>query len=125
MQPDRHAVLVVYESMFGNTEAVAQCIAEALHRHGVDATVVDARSAPKRLGPEVGLLLVGAPTHAFGMSRPSTRAAARATRVRPATLNTGSGNGSTSSSGLTNRCPQRASTRASESRFWSVRPRTR
>ena len=77
MQPDRDAVLVVYESMFGNTVAVAQCIAEALRRHGANPTVVDARSAPRRLGPDVGLLLVGAPTHAFGMSRPSTRAAAR------------------------------------------------
>jgi flavorubredoxin len=77
MQPDRDVVLVVYESMFGNTEAVARCIAEAVRRHGAEPTVVDARSAPRRLGHDVSLVLVGAPTHAFGMPRRSTRAAAR------------------------------------------------
>jgi hypothetical protein len=65
--------LVVYESMFGNTEAVARQVAEGLSaRMLVD--VVEVSSAPIRLSEEVTLLVVGGPTHAFGMSRPKTRA---------------------------------------------------
>ena len=63
--------LVVYESMFGNTERIAEAVAEGL-RSGLAAEVVRADRAPLRL-PEVGLVVVGGPTHAFGMSRANTR----------------------------------------------------
>lgn len=36
--------------------------------------LAEVSSAPAALGPEVDLLVVGGPTHAFGMSRPTTRA---------------------------------------------------
>ena len=65
--------LVVYESMFGNTELVARAVAEGLSgRMEVETTNVTA-------GPAVSgadLLIVGAPTHAFGLSRPQTRGTA-------------------------------------------------
>lgn len=67
--------LVVYESMFGNTKAVAEAIAEGIARH-VDVTTVDVANAPATVAEDVGLLVVGGPTHAFGMSRRSTRQAA-------------------------------------------------
>jgi hypothetical protein len=66
-------VLVVYESMFGNTADVAEAIARGARAsrcaelHGVSA----AEAA------EADLLVVGGPTHAFSMSRPSTRHSAR------------------------------------------------
>ncbi len=71
----RGEVLVVYESMFGNTEAVARSIADGIGADDVAVRVVDVGSAPLQLD-DVELLVVGAPTHAFGMSRPGTRAAA-------------------------------------------------
>ncbi len=62
--------VVVVESMFGNTRSVAEAVAEGL----VDAEVIDVREAPSELSADVGLVVVGGPTHAFGMSRPGTRA---------------------------------------------------
>jgi len=69
-------VLVVYESMFGNTEEAARSIADGVAANGVPVKVVDVDAAPVQLD-DVDLLIVGAPTHAFGMSRPATRASAR------------------------------------------------
>jgi hypothetical protein len=66
--------LVVFESMFGNTEKVAGAVARGLQRAGAEATCVDVRSAPTRLPDGLDLLVVGGPTHAFGLSRESTRA---------------------------------------------------
>ena len=64
--------LVVFESMFGNTETIASAIGEGLStRMPVD--VVEVGSAPTDIGADVVLLVVGGPTHAFGMSRPQTR----------------------------------------------------
>lgn len=70
-----HAV-VVYESMFGNTRDVARAVADGLATV-MDVQVSEVGSAPRRLGHDVGLLVVGAPTHAFSLSRPSTRDDAR------------------------------------------------
>ena len=64
--------LVVYESVFGDAEAIARAIAAGLAGH-VAVDVVAAREAPTDVGADVALLVVGGPTHAFGLSRPSTR----------------------------------------------------
>lgn len=67
--------LVVFESMFGNTKAIAEAVAEGLgSRMDVETGGVD--SAPVRVPEGVSLLVVGGPTHAFGLSRPDTRATA-------------------------------------------------
>jgi hypothetical protein len=69
--------LVVYESMWGNTEQVARAVAAGLgESYAVEVT--DVRSAPPDPGPQFSLLVLGGPTHAFSMSRPSTRADAHA-----------------------------------------------
>jgi hypothetical protein len=65
--------LVVHESMFGNTAEVATEIAAGLAAEGVAVTTVPVRDAPTSFDG-VDLLVVGGPTHAFSMSRPSTRA---------------------------------------------------
>ena len=62
--------LMVYESMWGNTRAAAEAVAERL---GEEVTLVDVADAPERLPAGLDLLVVGGPTHAFSMSRASTR----------------------------------------------------
>jgi len=65
-------IAVVYESMFGNTRQVAEAIADALgcdHSvscHPVGSLDISAIST-------ADLLIVGAPTHTWSLSRPSTR----------------------------------------------------
>lgn len=63
------SVVVVYESMFGNTKTIAEAIAEGLGGAGqvVLASVDDL--APVEVG-EAGLLVAGGPTHGHGMARP-------------------------------------------------------
>jgi len=66
--------LVVYESMFGNTERVARAVALGLAEH-IHVDLV--RAGPGvTLADDVDLVVVGGPTHAFGLSRPSTRVSA-------------------------------------------------
>jgi hypothetical protein len=68
--------VVVFESMFGNTAKIARSIAAGLEAAlGPDdkVTIVEVGRAPAELADDVGLLVVGGPTHAFGMTRPNTR----------------------------------------------------
>ncbi|MEW9531769.1 flavodoxin family protein [Microbispora sp. NPDC049125] len=67
--------LVVYESMFGNTRTIAEEVAAGLKAH-MPVEVVEVGAATADLADDVGLLVVGGPTHAFGMSRASTRKSA-------------------------------------------------
>ncbi|HET6533908.1 MAG TPA: flavodoxin domain-containing protein [Actinoplanes sp.] len=79
--------LVVYESMFGNTAVIARAVADGIAAHA-DVTLADASTMPDATGMD--LVVVGGPTHAFGMSRPSTRQdAARQGQTRPGTTATG------------------------------------
>jgi hypothetical protein len=64
--------LVVFESMFGDTQLVAKAIAGGLSSR-LSADVAEVGAAPNAVGAEIDLLVVGGPTHAFGMSRPKTR----------------------------------------------------
>jgi hypothetical protein len=67
--------LVVFESMFGNTQAIAQAVADGLAIR-MEVDLLEVGSAPAAVPGGVDLLVVGAPTHAFGMSRPATRQSA-------------------------------------------------
>ncbi len=67
--------LVVYESLFGNTKGVAEAVAAGLGEHG-EVRCLEV-SEHLVLAPDVDLLVVGGPTHAFGLSRPTTRADAQ------------------------------------------------
>lgn len=75
---DRMTALVVYESMFGSTRAIAEAVGAGLADADVPARVVEvgelAEEAGEALPDDVTLLVVGGPTHAFSMSRESTRA---------------------------------------------------
>ncbi|PXY19014.1 flavodoxin family protein [Prauserella muralis] len=65
--------LVVFESMFGNTQTIAKAVAAGLTPH-LDVELLEVSTAPSEIGTDVGLVVVGGPTHAFGMTRASTRA---------------------------------------------------
>jgi hypothetical protein len=68
-------VVVVYESMYGNTHHVATAIGEGLGS-AADVVVVPVEGAEPELVESVDLLVVGGPTHVHGMSRANTRQAA-------------------------------------------------
>jgi flavodoxin-like protein len=76
--------VVVVESMFGNTEAVAQAVAEGLSDQFM-VDVVRVADAPTVIANDVDLLVVGGPTHAFGLTREGTRLAARDQGAKPST----------------------------------------
>jgi hypothetical protein len=63
--------LVVYESMFGNTAQVARAVASGLSEHG-DVRLVEVATEAGIVEP-FDLVVIGGPTHAFSMTRPSTR----------------------------------------------------
>lgn len=64
--------LVVYESLYGNTRQIAEAVAEGLRRSVETETVWvgDIRAASVE---GFDLVVVGAPTHAWGLSRRRTR----------------------------------------------------
>lgn len=74
--------LVVFESMFGNTKVVADAVAEGLATR-MRVTAVEVGVAPAAIEDDVDLVVVGGPTHAFGMSRPGTRQDAARQAERP------------------------------------------
>lgn len=64
--------LVVDESMFGNTNQIARAVADGL-RETVEVQLAAVSDAPLEPDPDVALIVAGGPTHAFSMSRTSTR----------------------------------------------------
>ena len=74
--------LLVFESMFGNTERIARAIGEGLAT-GLDVDVVEVGDAEPRPGDDVALLVVGGPTQAFSMSRKGTRQGALKETTEP------------------------------------------
>lgn len=72
--------LVVYESMYGATKAVAEAIGEGLAERGpvrvAEVSALAAEPGGRTVPDDVDLLVVGGPTHQFGLSRASSRAEA-------------------------------------------------
>ncbi|PFG43561.1 flavodoxin-like protein [Isoptericola jiangsuensis] len=66
------SALVVYETSFGNTESVARAIADGIAQH-MPVRVVSVADPEAAEPVDESLVVVGGPTHAFGMSRASTR----------------------------------------------------
>lgn len=67
--------VVVYESMFGNTRRIAQAIAEGLG--DLDVQVLRSDLATDLRSRTMDLVVVGAPTHAWGLPRVNTRRGTR------------------------------------------------
>jgi menaquinone-dependent protoporphyrinogen IX oxidase len=68
-------VVVVYESMYGNTHRVAEAIAVGLAL-GDEVAVMPVSQIEGQPLDDTELIIVGGPTHVHGMSRPRTREAA-------------------------------------------------
>jgi hypothetical protein len=68
------SALVVFESMFDNTATIAAAVARGLALGGMSVTTVPVSAAPDLDAVVADLLVVGAPTHAFSLSRARTRA---------------------------------------------------
>lgn len=68
--------VVVYESMYGNTHRVAEAIGAGLRAEYEEVVVVPVQAATAEVVGAAHLIVVGGPTHAHGMSRPTTRKAA-------------------------------------------------
>jgi len=68
---------VVYESMYGNTAAIAEAIGRGLTQLGMEGSVVPFDRLPAEQVVDADLLIVGAPTHGHGLSHKTTRESAR------------------------------------------------
>ncbi len=66
-------VRIVYESMYGNTAAIARAIAEGARTGGAEVSIAGVNEVSPGDAVAGDLLLVGGPTHAHGMSRTTTR----------------------------------------------------
>jgi hypothetical protein len=75
--------LVVYESMYGNTRAVAEAIGRGLAA-SCEVTVQQSADVDAATLAGVDLLVIGGPTHTWSMSRPATRNAAAEAAADPA-----------------------------------------
>lgn len=76
-------VLVVYESMFGNTRDVAQAVASGLRdRPGVDELVLAEVSEAPDSAAGFELVVLGGPIHAWSMTRAGSRDGAREEAAR-------------------------------------------
>ena len=67
-------IVIGYESMYGNTHRVAEAVAEGLGAgHTVTIEPIDQVDASD---PTLDVVIIGVPTHAHGLPRPSSRKAA-------------------------------------------------
>jgi hypothetical protein len=74
--------IVVYESFYGNTECVARAVADGLARHGA-AQAIKVGEIDSSMVEGFNLLVVGTPTHAWGLPRAKTRAGVTASSAYP------------------------------------------
>jgi hypothetical protein len=89
-------IVIVYESMFGNTRQIAESIAGGTRRYQ-DAKCFPVGAVDAQQVATADLLVVGAPTHAWSLSRPATRrtaaeqaaASAGGLKIEPSASRTG------------------------------------
>ncbi|MBD7950145.1 flavodoxin family protein [Oerskovia rustica] len=81
--------VVIYESMFGNTAEIARAVAEGLSEQVAVRTVEVSATAPADDVLGADLIVVGGPTHAFGMSRLASREEAAGRRPGSPTVERG------------------------------------
>ncbi len=75
-------VVIVYESMYGNTHVIADAIGAGLEP-AADVIVVPVSQAHPELLHDAALVVVGGPTHVHGMSRATTRKGAAEAAQKP------------------------------------------
>ena len=62
--------IVVYDTKFGNTEKIAKVLAEGMKEQGVTGDSVKVGEVEISRLKEYDLLVIGGPTHGFGISKP-------------------------------------------------------
>jgi len=70
--------LLIVESCFGSTRALAEETAAGLREGGAQADIVPASQASPAVPDDVSLLILAAPTHNRGLPTPSSRRSAQA-----------------------------------------------
>jgi flavorubredoxin len=81
--------VIVFESMFGNTQRLAGDVRDGLVASGADVALAEVTEATAEEVAGCDLLVLAAPTHALGMSRRQTRADAVSKGADPAHATTG------------------------------------
>jgi len=76
-------VVVVYESMYGNTHLIADAIGRGIEDAGNEVLVLPVERADAEVLGDAALVVVGGPTHVHGMTRESTRQAAVEAAEKP------------------------------------------
>ncbi len=69
--------LIVVESCFGSTRALAEQVAAGFREGGAEAEIVSVTDAAGEVPAETDLLMLGAPTHKLGLSTPKSRQIAK------------------------------------------------
>jgi len=64
--------VVLFESLYGNTEAVARSIAEGLDPIE-EVALARFGGVPERAAEDTDLVVLGGPTHGWGMTKPASR----------------------------------------------------
>ncbi|MCW2817072.1 MAG: flavodoxin [Nocardioides sp.] len=67
-------IAIVYESLFGNTEALTGAVATGLRARGAEVVAIRAGEPGDHDLHGIDLLVLAAPTHALSLSRSATRA---------------------------------------------------
>lgn len=62
--------IVIYDTIYGNTEKVAKALASGMSEQGVQADSIGVGKVDINRLKEYDLLAIGGPTHAFGISKP-------------------------------------------------------
>ena len=75
--------LIVYESMYGNTHAIAAQIANGMRATLGEVEMVAAHEVTREQVAAADVLVVGGPTHAHGMTSAATRRSARDAAHKP------------------------------------------
>ncbi|GAA4715084.1 hypothetical protein [Nocardioides conyzicola] len=81
--------VIVFESMFGNTQELAAAVGEGLRTAGAEVAVSDVGLLAPGTLAGCDLLVLAAPTHALTMSRPQSRAEAVSRGADPRQLHSG------------------------------------
>lgn len=62
--------IVIYHTLFGNTEKIAKALASGIDKGGIEVDCVYIEDVQIDTLHEYDLLVIGGPTHGFGMSKP-------------------------------------------------------
>ena len=62
--------IVIYHTQFGNTEKIAKEVASGIGEQGIDVDCIRVEEVQVDKLKEYDLLVIGGPTHGFGMSKP-------------------------------------------------------